>query len=193
LVSGGVDSSVLSAIAKRNKINTFPLFVDYGQICVETEWKACKRIHRQNAFPAPVRMDISGFGRAIPSGLTSRKLRINEDAFLPCRNLLFVVVGAAYAYSKGASAVLTGLIAEDEAIFPDQTRSFVERAEAAIQTALGIQLRVEAPLLSLSKTEVLALAQRFKITGTYSCHAGSQKPCGVCVSCREKQRAMQSV
>ena len=94
LVSGGFDSTLMSLMAQEEGIQLFPLFVDYGQLGLAKEWEACKRLHEKHGLPSVTRMDLSGFGKAIPSGITDLRLRINEDAFLPGRNLMFVLAGA---------------------------------------------------------------------------------------------------
>jgi 7-cyano-7-deazaguanine synthase len=192
LASGGVDSSVISLLAASQGVNTYPLFVDYGQLCAEREWSACVEIHKANGLPEPQRMSLPGFGQVVPSGLTSSSLDIVRDAFLPCRNLLFAVCGAAYAHSRGASCVALGLIDETEAIFPDQTGQFIEVAERAASVATGNLIRIIAPLHTLTKAEVLAVASQLGLKGTYSCHKGTAQPCGQCISCLERIHATQS-
>jgi len=130
-------------------------------------------------------MNLRGYGNTIPSGLTSRRRRVNEDAFLPGRNLLFLVAGAAYAYSRRATSVSIGLLREDLHLFPDQTSAFLQGTEELLRTALAYDVRVLAPLMKLDKQASIALAKRKGISGTYSCHAGTSKPCGKCISCLE--------
>jgi 7-cyano-7-deazaguanine synthase len=130
-------------------------------------------------------MDISGFGQVIISGLTSKKKNVKADAFTPGRNLMFLLMGGAYAFQKGASAVAIGMLAERFALFPDQRDLFVERAERAIEAALGKSIRIVTPLSQFSKADVVQLAREKGVHGTYSCHAGTKIPCGRCVSCLE--------
>ena len=156
----------------------------------EKEWAACLAQMKGHGLPEPARMDLSGYGRVFPSGLTSDRLRLDEDAFLPGRNLLLLVAGGAYAYRVRANAVAIGLLDETAHLFPDQTAAFLCAAETAIETALGYHLAVVAPLLSISKSEVLALVRVRGISGTYSCHAGTDDPCGSCISCREISTAV---
>jgi 7-cyano-7-deazaguanine synthase len=193
LASGGVDSAVISVLSKQEGLVTYPLFLDYGQICVEQEWLACVDVHRSNSLPPPTRMSVAGFGQTIPSGLTNLSYDIVNDAFLPCRNLLFAICGAAFAYSKRVHVVALGLLDESQAIFPDQTSTFIEEAEKVVRIALGSSIRIIAPLITTSKTEVLALADQLGIKGTYSCHKGTDEPCGRCISCMERIRASQSI
>jgi 7-cyano-7-deazaguanine synthase len=114
LVSGGIDSTLMVVLAKEEGICQLPLFIDYGQICREQELNACIYVHEKLGLPHPAVMNLSGFGNLISSGLTDRNMKINEDAFLPGRNLLFLVAGSAYAYQQNCNAVamlLVGLTA----------------------------------------------------------------------------------
>lgn len=187
LVSGGLDSTLISVMAAEEGIPTFPLFIDYGQRAVEQEWIACKNVHSRFGLPIPVRVDLSGFGQIIVSGLTSTNKDIRRDAFTPGRNLLFLVIGSAYAWQVGANAVAIGLLSEQFSLFPDQTGDFIANAEKTIQLALGKGIRVVTPLSEFSKADVISLARQRGIDGTYSCHAGKEVPCGKCISCLEYQ------
>ncbi len=185
LVSGGFDSTLMSLMAQEEGVELFPLFVDYGQLGADKEWEACERLHEKHGLPSVTRMDLSGFGNTIPSGITDSHLRINEDAFLPGRNLLFVLAGAAHAFKVQASGVALGLLDPAQHLFPDQTREFVDACEAVIETAIGRRIRILTPLIEFSKSDVLAMARSRGLYGTYSCHAGGDTACGVCVACVE--------
>lgn len=191
LVSGGVDSTLMALLVKEEGLLQHPLFIDYGQLCAEHEWNACRSVLREFALPEPVRMDLSGFGHAVPCGLTDRRLRVNEDAFLPGRNLLFLLSAAAYAYTAGSNAVAIGLLSERNKIFPDQSATFLKQANRLLNAALGMNLQVLAPLMQLNKREILMLARARGISRTYSCHSGGKDPCGQCVSCLEIESAQQ--
>lgn len=185
LASGGLDSTLAGVLAKEEGVPAFPLFIDYGQRAAKLEWQACQRVHKLLKLRTPVRMDISGFGQVIVSGLTSKKNNVKADAFTPGRNLMFLLMASAYAFQKSASAVLIGLLAERFALFPDQRELFVEHAERAIESALGKAIRIVTPLSQFSKADVIRLARDKGVHGTYSCHAGTKIPCGRCVSCLE--------
>ena len=190
-MSGGVDSSLVATLSLDQGIEVIPLFVDYGQLARDAELAACRRVCSSLGLAQPLVMDVHGFGNIVPSGLTDPSRRINEDAFLPGRNLLFVLAGAAVAHSRGASGVAIGLLDDSARLFPDQSREFVEAAERLISIAIGSQIRVLAPLMSFTKADVLALASSRGLEGTYSCHAGTAEPCGKCVSCVEAIKARQ--
>lgn len=187
LVSGGLDSTLIGVMAKEEGIEHFPLFIDYGQRAARKEWETCKIVHDALGLPAPTRMDLSGFGHVIASGLTREELDIKTDAFTPGRNLMFLLMGSAYAYQQGVSSVAIGLLAEESSLFPDQKPQFVAQAEAAISMAMGRQVKVLTPLIEFGKTDVVRLAQAKGIAGTYSCHTGNLEPCGRCIACLEFQ------
>jgi len=191
LVSGGVDSTLMSVMAQEEGVTLFPLFIDYGQLGSTKEWSTCQQLHRQLGLPPVIRMDLSGFGKTIPSGITNAALRINEDAFLPGRNLLFILAGAAYAYKVHASSVAIGFLDPQQHLFPDQTREFADACETMIEKMLGTPINVLTPLIEMSKSDVLAIAHSRGVEGTYSCHAGGDSPCGVCVACKEIANAKE--
>jgi 7-cyano-7-deazaguanine synthase len=184
-VSGGLDSTLVGILLKEEGIIQFPLFIDYAQRARNKEWATCQLVHEKYGLPKPVRMDLSGFGVVIASGLTRTNLDIKKDAFTPGRNFLFIIAGAAYAYQVKANAISLGLLSEKFSLFPDQRESFIQKAELAIEAALGRHIKIVTPLSSFTKADVVALANKKGISGTYSCHTGNDIPCGKCISCLE--------
>jgi 7-cyano-7-deazaguanine synthase len=177
----------MSILAYEEGIHHFPLFVDYGQLAAKKEWEACQSLFTKLRLPKPVKMNLQGFGRLIPSGLTNKSKAINEDAFLPGRNILLLLVGSSYAYQTKSNGVAIGLLAEDYALFPDQTSRFVEKTEEFLSEFMNYNTKILAPLSKLHKQDVLNIAKSKEITGTYSCHSGQAEPCGACISCLEVQ------
>ncbi|OKO67466.1 7-cyano-7-deazaguanine synthase [Bradyrhizobium sp. AS23.2] len=187
LVSGGLDSTLMARLAQEISLQQHPLFIDYGQRARDAELAACRQAMTQLGLPEPRVAELAGFGELIRSGLTDRSKRTVEDAFTPGRNLLFLLIGAAYAVQVGATAVSIGLLHEETSLFPDQTKAFLSTAEAALKVAMGRPFRVLAPLADFHKSEVVELAKVKGIFGTYSCHVGEEQPCGQCIACREFQ------
>lgn len=185
LSSGGVDSSVMMTLLKKDGHEVLPLFIDYGQLAREKEWTACQSICHFLGLE-PYRIDISGFGKGIPSGITDSRMNIEKDAFLPTRNLLFLTIGAAYAYRMTANVIAIGLLSNP--IFPDQTPTFVQAAQKSIGDALGTNTAILTPFISLDKRDILRLARKYglPLNLTSSCHSGGEKPCGKCISCKER-------
>lgn len=185
LTSGGLDSTLMAFLIKQEGLTQYPLFIDYGQRNKKWEFEACRRNFAKYGLPPPVVANLAGFGQLIPSGLTSNDKRVFEDAFLPCRNLLFLLTGAAFAYSKRANGVAIGLLTEEQALFPDQTKAFLDQAKDLLARSLDREISIVAPFIHLTKSQIYEEASKHGITGTYSCHLGGDSPCGKCIACRE--------
>jgi 7-cyano-7-deazaguanine synthase len=185
LVSGGLDSTLMATLVRDEGIEQFPLFIDYGQLNRDREYEACTRNFTLHQLPTPMVVNVQGFGALLSSGLTDSKKRVFEDAFLPSRNLMFLTLGAAYAYQRNARAVAIGLLDDSYSIFPDQTRTFVDEAQLLISKSLGCSIRIVTPLISFSKSDVVRCAKELRIESTWSCHSGGSRPCGKCVACKE--------
>jgi 7-cyano-7-deazaguanine synthase len=175
----------MTLLAVEDGIEVHPLFINYGQRAVSRELRACRVISKAHKLPSPAIIDVAGYGRSIESGLTSERKDVFLDAFLPGRNLMFLLLGAAYAYHVNAHAVAIGLLTPSTSLFPDQTAGFIQRAEHLLHKSLGRRVSVLAPLIKMTKAEAVALGRAKGLTNTYYCHEGAPQPCGRCVACRE--------
>jgi 7-cyano-7-deazaguanine synthase len=191
LVSGGIDSTYMSVLAKEQGFDLRPLFINYGQLNFKQEWKACLYNHLKHKLPEPKKVQLTGFGKTIHSGLTDRKLRIKEDAFLPGRNSLFLLIAGSYASQIGCKNIAIGLLNDKYRLFPDQSREFIKAAEQFISIELDYEIKILTPLIEFNKADVIKLARANKITKTYSCHLGGLKPCNKCISCLEINNALK--
>lgn len=184
LSSGGIDSTVMMHLLKEKGHDLIPLFIDYGQLAVDKEWESCQKVCNKLELDVN-RLDVSGIGKLIPSGITDSKLDIERDAFLPNRNLMFLTMAAAYGFQRDAFVISIGLLSSH--IFPDQTKEFIEKAKTAISESLNADIRIMLPLIDLDKYDVLRLGIKHNspLDLAYFCHAGLDEPCGKCISCQE--------
>ena len=159
--------------------------MDYGQIAAQTELKHCIEAMKSNDAREPIVADLKGFGELVPSGLTNRNLDVVERAFTPGRNSLFLLSAASYAATIGAETIMIGLLDERFHLFSDQTVDFLEKAQELLKLAVGKSVFIKAPLMAFSKQEIIAMSAAKGIGPTYSCHVGSEIPCGVCIACKE--------
>ena len=187
LVSGGMDSTLMTVMANEKRIEIHPLFINYGQLAKERELSACKMIFKNLNLPKVKEVDLSGMGKLIRCGLTDPSFDIKEQAFLPGRNMLFLLSGASYAYQVNATSVAIGLLNEEMSIFPDQTKEFVMQAQKTLSLSMDRPISIITPLIEFNKSDVVILAKEKGIANTYSCHAGTAEPCGVCIACQEYQ------
>jgi 7-cyano-7-deazaguanine synthase len=186
LVSGGLDSTLVAALVAEEGRAQYPLFIDYGQKARERELSACRRSMERLGLPEPRIANLAGYGALIASGLTDPGKDVVADAFTPGRNALFLLIAGSYAATVEAGTVAIGLLDERFRLFPDQSRLFLEESERFLTRALGRDIAVIAPLMSMCKADVVRLTESKGIRyGTYSCHEGGEKPCGRCIACRE--------
>lgn len=118
------------------------------------------------------------------------------SSFVPGRNVILLGYGAALAVTRGAHTLVTGVCSTDDAGYPDCRISFVRAYQTALREALDEPgLRIEAPLLSLTKAATWALAQRLGcvaeiVEHTHTCYHGDRSAryrwgygCGRCPAC----------
>lgn len=193
LVSGGIDSTLMSVLAKEQTFELYPLFIDYGQLGAKLEWEACIYTHMKHKLPTPKKLAIKGFGKLIHSGLTDKTLRLKEDAFLPGRNSMFLLCAGSYAYQVQSKNIAIGLLTDKFKLFADQSGDFIKQAEKFISMEMDYEIKILTPLMEFNKAEVIELAKSKKINKTYSCHSGNNIPCGKCISCLEIKNALKNL
>ena len=183
LASGGVDSSILMFLLQKKGHEIFPLHINYGQKSEKLELEAYKQVCIFLNLK-PVVIDARGL-KKIESGLTTSKLSPIENPFFPGRNLLFLVIGSGYAFSKLIKTISVGFL--DNSEFPDQNKEFVKKTEDLLNLSLNYSVTILAPLINLDKKEVFNLAKKynFPLDLTYSCYLGINPPCGKCHACRD--------
>ena len=200
LVSGGLDSATVLAAARAQGFACYALSLDYGQrhrIELESAQKVAAAAgaieHRI------VRIDIGGFGG---SALTDHQIGIPTIAaaadeipvtYVPARNTIFLSVALGWAEVVQASAIFIGANAVDYSGYPDCRPEFIEAFQtmANLATKAGVEgkpIEVQAPLINLSKAEIIKLGLKLKVdyADTISCYNPGVNGviCGECDSCR---------
>ena len=198
LLSGGLDSATVLAIARSEGYACYCLSFDYHQRHV-AELEASKRV--ANALGAAehrvFQLDLSTFGG---SALTDTRIAVPEVhsegipvTYVPARNTIMLSLALAWAEVLGANDIFIGVNALDYSGYPDCRKEYVESfermANLATKSAVeGQPLRIHAPLIDLNKAEIIqrghALGMDYGIT--VSCYQADSegRACGVCDSCR---------
>ncbi len=198
LLSGGMDSATCLAIAARGG-PVFALSVHYGQRHAR-ELKAARalarhfRVARHEILDLPLgpllESSLTGTQRPIPT----RSRRTSSEiptTYVPARNTILLAIALGYAESRGARTIYLGVNAIDYSGYPDcrpeYLRAFQRLARLATREGVeGRPTRIEAPLLQLSKAEIVRLGERLAVPWglTWSCYEGGARPCGRCDACR---------
>lgn len=197
LASGGLDSTTVCYSLAKKGIEIHPLFFDYGQHCVETEWDILREVLPSGASP-PERIDLSGLFNGSRSRLIDEANLWNDDVkdddlYVPYRTLLFYSAAAARAQTRGLAVVYTGFINSNHAKEIDCTAEFMNKLDG-LTDAIG-PVRFVSPFRYSSKAEVLREALRLGVPvgRTFSCQAASRLPCGACPNCVERLGALRAV
>jgi 7-cyano-7-deazaguanine synthase len=203
LLSGGLDSTTCLALVAQEPGPVHALTIVYGQRHAR-EVRSARAIarryrvrnHRVVRLPLGplLRSSLTGRGRRIPRGGV-RPGRI-PSTYVPARNLIFLSIALGYAESHGLTSIVIGANAVDYSGYPDCRPEFFRSFErtAARSTRAGatgdVRFRVRAPLLRLSKAEIVRRWERLGVPWelTWSCYLGGRSPCGRCDSCRLRAR-----
>lgn len=198
LLSGGLDSATVTALARERGFAVYALSIHYGQRH-SSELAAAARVaaalgvveHRVMG------VDLAGIGG---SALTDAALAVPEAptagipiTYVPARNTLMLSLALGWAEVLDADAIYIGVNAVDFSGYPDCRPVFVEAFERLAQVATrrgaeGQIVRIEAPLIDLSKAQIIAEGLRLGVdySLTVSCYQADAdgRACGRCESCR---------
>jgi len=148
-------------------------------------------------------VDISGYGALAESALTAdRAIEMLESGlpstFVPARNLVFLSVAAAHAYRRSAATLVGGMCETDYSGYPDCRRETIDAMEQALSLGLASPLKIETPLMRLTKAETWALAHQLGgaalvetiLEHSHTCYEGDRSHrhdwgygCGECPAC----------
>ncbi|MFH1368679.1 MAG: 7-cyano-7-deazaguanine synthase QueC [Elusimicrobiota bacterium] len=192
LLSGGLDSSTALYYAKSKGYACSCLIFDYGQRH-KKELKSAVKIARLAGCPYKI-IKIKLPWQA--GSLLNKKLSIPDNCqlstvnalpstYVPGRNTIFISHALSYAESINACRIFIGANAVDFSGYPD-CRPDYYKAWNRVLSALGTGVRVETPLIKLTKEKIIRIGQSLKVPYglTWSCYEGGRKPCGICDSCR---------
>jgi len=196
ILSGGMDSTLSSYIAKKENYEIIPVHFNYGQRTEKRELKAfrdiCEKLELDNTYE----IDIPFFTQIGASALTDVTIDIPIDGvepgvpvtYVPFRNGIFLSIATAIAEKEGACALFIGVVEEDSSGYPDCTDMFIDKMLKAINegTKESTKLDIVTPLVKLSKKQIVqkALELNVPLELTWSCYKESDEACGVCDSCR---------
>lgn len=198
LLSGGLDSTTVLAIARSEGYECHTLAFDYGQRHrIELERARVVSSRLGAVRHVTVRLDLSAFGG---SALTD-DIAVPKDGvgvgipvtYVPARNTVFLSVALGWAEVLGAQDIFIGVNALDYSGYPDCRPEFIAAFEqmANLATKAGVEgnrFRVRTPLIEMTKAQIIRTGQELGVDYalTSSCYdpASDGTPCGVCDSCR---------
>ena len=199
LLSGGLDSYTAAAIAKAQRFTLFALTIHYGQRHAR-EVEAARAVARALGVERHLELEVD-LRKIGGSSLTSdipvpheRDLSADgiPSTYVPARNTIFLSLALGWAEAVGAHDIVIGVNALDYSGYPDCRPEFIAAFErlAGLATREGVEggrFRVHAPLITLSKAEIIQRGLELGLDYglTHSCYdpLPSGAPCGRCDSC----------
>jgi 7-cyano-7-deazaguanine synthase len=201
LLSGGLDSAATLAISGQEGFELYALSFEYGQRH-DIEVLAAKRVAASFAVREHriAEIDLRVFGGSaltdeipVPKNRDEKNTSDIPITYVPARNTIFLSYALAWCEVLGAADIFIGANAIDYSGYPDCRPAFITAFEALARLATkagveGTQFRVHAPLLAMSKTQIIQkgieLGVDFSLT--HSCYdpGGNGLACGTCDSCR---------
>jgi len=198
LVSGGLDSATVLAIARAEGYETYALSVAYGQrhaAELDAAVRVAQRLGAKDRRQMQVNLDAVG-----GSALTDRSIAVPEApgsgipiTYVPARNTLFLALALGWAEVLGARDLFIGVNAVDYSGYPDCRPEFVQAFEtlAGLATKAGVEgasFRIHTPLIRLSKADIIRRGAELGVdfAETVSCYQADAegRACGRCDSCR---------
>ena len=200
LLSGGLDSSTVLALAHSNEYECYCLSFVYGQKHL-FEIESAKRLARiyEAKDHQIINIDLTVFfGSSLTSELAVPKHQNLEHlasgeiptTYVPGRNTIFLAYAFAYAESLGIADIFIGCNAIDYSNYPDCRSEYIEKYEEMLNLAkarVGGNIKIHAPLLHLSKSEIILLGRSLSVDYalTTSCYNPDENgyPCSGCDAC----------
>jgi len=203
LVSGGMDSCVVAAIAASEYDPLF-LHICYGQRTEKKERECFEKIAEYFGVKDKLIVDISYLKKIGGSSLIDTNLSVPKpdigstripSTYVPFRNAHLLAIATSLAEAKGIENIFIGVVAVDGSNYPDCRPEFIRAFAQAINegTKPSTQIKIIAPLINLRKAEIvkkgIELNAPFHLT--WSCYKNTEIACGDCDSCVLRWRAFK--
>ena len=202
LISGGLDSTTVLAIAKSQGYDCYTLSFDYGQRH-QAELFAAERTAKSlgSLQHKVIKLDLRSIGG---SALTDDLIDVPEEetqgipvTYVPARNTIFLSIALGWAEVLNAQDIFVGVNAVDYSGYPDCRPEYIQAYErmANLATKAGVEgkkLSIQTPLMTLTKAEIIrqgiALGVDYRLT--VSCYQADDqgRACGKCDSCRLRKQ-----
>lgn len=208
LLSGGLDSATTLAIAKSKNFECYTINVNYGQKH-SAECEKAQNLSKMLGAKSHkiIQINLNDLGG---SSLVDNNMTINDfdenikdeipDTYVPARNTTFLSIALGYAEIIGAFDIFIGACEVDYSNYPDCRKPFIKAFEklaniATKASVLGNTFSIHAPLLKLSKAEIIKVGTNLNVdySQTISCYKATKDglACGSCDSCIYRKKGFK--
>jgi len=206
LLSGGLDSATVLAVARRDGWECHALSVDYGQrhrIELEAAARVASALGAVEHRTARVNLGVFG-GSALTDDSIAVPRAPSEGipvTYVPARNTVFLALALAHAEVTRSDAIFTGANAVDYSGYPDCRPEFIRAFETLANLATkraveGSPIAIETPIIDLTKADIVRLGHSLGVdySMTISCYNADEdgRACGECDSCRFRREGFKT-
>ena len=209
VLSGGLDSTVATTIAKMEGYDVYILHVNYGQRAEKREIEAVKRIAARLGAKELKFVNLKFLKKLGCSSLTDESIKVftgeevhldareTPQTWVPMRNAVLLSLAGAYGEVMKAQKIFVGFNAEEGSRYPDNRPSFVKAFNLVLKRGTASftkpKPQVEAPLANLDKIGIIKKGVEVgaPLELSWSCYFGGEKHCGVCESCQHRKRGFR--
>jgi 7-cyano-7-deazaguanine synthase len=211
LLSGGLDSATVLAIAKNQGYDIFALSFNYGQRH-DIELRCAEKIAKQFGAEKHIIIDIDlrkFGGSALTADIDVPKNRSGEASngaipitYVPARNTIFLSFALAWAEVIGSADIFIGVNSVDYSGYPDCRPEFIDAYQAMANTAIkaavegDMRIKIHTPLMNMSKAEIILCGTKLGVnySDTITCYdpAVDGRSCGECDACILRKKGFQN-
>lgn len=204
LLSGGMDSAVVAAYARKEGYKLCALHLNYGQRTQQKELWAFEQLCKHYEIEEKLIVDISYLAQIGGSSLTDNNLEVEDadlsrreipNTYVPFRNANIMSIAVSWAEVIGANAIFIGANQVDSSGYPDTRKEFFEAFEKMIKlgTKPTTQIEIKTPIIEMTKSEIVLLGKQLDVPFelTWSCYRSNELACGTCDSCALRLKGFQ--
>ncbi len=204
LISGGMDSLLSTAIAKRDGYELAALHLNYGQRTERKELECFEKITAHYGIKEKLVVDVTHLSRIGGSSLTDKAIEVSKanihskdipTSYVPFRNANILSIAVSWAEVIGANRIFIGAVEEDSSGYPDCRKEFYAAFNQMIKlgTKPTTDIQIITPVIEMKKSAIVKLGLELNAPFelSWSCYQENDVACGVCDSCALRLRAFQ--